>query len=183
VTASCDEDLSWLAVEGRDRQTIDVGEKPLPYGFFEDLVIDPGGDPGVTTTEVGPSSTEVTATTEGPLDQAQVRAVARAVPDGVDTPVDGALPPGLTYADDEWSGAATTPGTYAFDVRVCFDGDVLFGTAMTGRAVRRPAPRAFPDVLCLGTLDAQVVVEAVAVTPPGTAGPATPVRTTARFTG
>lgn len=33
--------------------------------------------------------------------------------------VSGALPPGLTYEDDTWGGAATTPGEFAFEAAIC----------------------------------------------------------------
>lgn len=185
---SCDDDLDWIVEPGRDRQTIDVGEKPL--AFFPEISVEPTDpdEPGSTTTTewvtTEPSTTETTTTTEAttsstttteaiPADTFQ--ASVQAVPEGFDTPIgDGTVPPGLTYVDDEWSGAATTPGTYTFEVRLCFD-QRAFVTA--GRA--RPTPQAFPDVLCYGTLDAQVVVLGTSDTAP----PATPVRTDARFAG
>lgn len=185
--SACDDDLSWMIVEGRDRQTIEVGERPQPFGFFDGFVIEPD-EPGP-----GPTTTAEGVATSGPSTSVvPVARVPRAVPAGIDTPVSaGAVPPGLTYADDTWSGAATTPGTYDFQVRVCSTRDIFFGVARTGRAVERPAPRAFPNQICLGTLSARVVVEAAAVTPPPDrpdppsppAPPARPVRTTARFAG
>lgn len=185
---SCDDDLDWIVEPGRERQTIDVGEKPL--AFFPEISVEPTDpdEPGSTTTTewvtTEPSTTETTTTTEAttsstttteaiPADTFQ--ASVQAVPEGFDTPIgDGTVPPGLTYVDDEWSGAATTPGTYTFEVRLCFD-QRAFVTA--GRA--RPTPQAFPDVLCYGTLDAEVVVLGTSTTAP----PASPVRTDARFAG
>ncbi|QYG94555.1 hypothetical protein HC251_20380 [Iamia sp. SCSIO 61187] len=169
---SCDDDLGYLIRDGADRQTIDVGEQPEPLGFFEDFEDEGegGGDDSTDSTEAG-SATEDPATF-----------AVRAVPEGLDTPVDGQLPPGLTYEDDEWGGVATTPGTYAFDVRVCTSG--AGGFALGAGRVAPRAPRAFPAVVCYGTVDVEIVVLAAAATPPPTvAGPARPVRTDARFTG
>jgi hypothetical protein len=191
---SCRDDLEWMVQDGNDRQTIDVGDRPEPLGLFEDVEIIPEEptDPTDTTTTEVPDTTEppttststTTTTTLAPVGRGdeRLRAAVRAVPEGFDTPVVGTLPPGLTYVDDEWTGAATTAGTYRFDVRLCVD-QTAFASEVGARAARiRPLPRAFPDVLCLGTVDVVIEVEADAVTPPP-AGPAAPVRTEARFTG
>lgn len=171
---SCRDDLSELIDEGKDRQTIDVGETPEPLGFFEGVIVIPE-EPGTETTEstpptTGPSTTSTTTTEVVPVSRdtlgARLRTSMRAVPEGFDTPVVGTLPPGLTYVDDEWGGTATTAGTYAFDVRLCFDQGDFEGSEL-------------PAVICFGTVDVVIEVEADAVTPP----PATPVRTDARFTG
>lgn len=79
--------------------------------------------------------------------------------------VQGALPPGLTYVQDRWGGAATTPGTYRFGVNVC-----SFLGAVEGQ----------PD--CQGTAQAEITVLGDAVPGP-TAPPADAVDAAARFTG
>ncbi|HMJ75674.1 MAG TPA: hypothetical protein VK507_06860, partial [Iamia sp.] len=184
LVASCHDDLG-TPPGGTDRQTIDVGERPVPIGFFEDVEEEPGGEPSTTI--------EVIATTasdpgEVSADFSRLRAL-RAAPEGYDTPVaNGTLPPGLTYVDDEWTGAATTAGTYGFDVRVCFDQSsfIVEGEAATAaeRALGRREVRAFPDEICFGYVDVQVVVRAVAPPPPPVvAPPATPVVAPAQFAG
>jgi hypothetical protein len=110
----------------------------------------------------------------------------QANPHGYSTPVSGGtVPPGLTYDTDIWSGAATTPGTYDFDVRLCQPTSryLPFGDGPSS-----PAPTGLPDTICFGTIDVRVVVEAAGGQPPGGPGgpsapPATPVRTAARLTG
>jgi len=182
LISRCDDDLTeWLDDPDRARQTIDVGEQPRPFGFFdsEEDGADGGGD--TATTEAFEGSTAPASPDPMPA-ITRFRSLQRgvqAVPEPFDTPVvGGSLPPGLTYVDDEWGGAATTPGTYDFAVRLCYD---LSALETSGRV--RPTPQAFPEVICLGTLDAQVVVEAQAATPPSTAPPASPVQAAARFTG
>jgi len=184
-----------------DRQTIEVGERPVPIGFFdEDDVVDPDplppGEPTSTTTEPATTestttTTEATTTTEEETTTTTTTVVddqqlsfgttrqrqTRIVPDGWSTPVaDGTIPAGLTYAEDEWTGAATTPGTYTFDVRVCVDQTSLF-VGRSGHA-RRPTPRAYPNLLCLGYVDVQIAVLAPAAAPP-----ATPLVAQAQFAG
>lgn len=105
--------------------------------------------------------------------------------DGYSTPVSGgAIPPGLVYTADVWSGAATTPGTYAFDVHLC---QATSQYLPFGDGPGVPAVLDLPDPICFGTVDVTIVVEAargLADPPPtGVAPPATPVRTAARFTG
>lgn len=187
VIASCQEDLG-TPPDGTDRQTIKVGERPLPIGFFEEEDEGDSGGEGSTTTEVGDTTESTTTTTEpveeisAPLAAARSARAAVPAPPGYDTPVaNGTLPPGLTYVDDVWAGAATTPGTYPFDVRLCLDqGDLTFEAGKQG-GVRRPVPRAFPAVICFGYVDVEIVVEAVA---PSTNAPAAqPVTAPARFAG
>lgn len=104
--------------------------------------------------------------------------------DGYSTPVSaGAIPPGLAYTTDVWSGAATAPGTYAFDVHLCQVGSqyLPFGD---GPSV--PAVLDLPDPICFGTVDVTIVVEGPggpAEPPPGVAPAATPVSAAARLTG
>jgi hypothetical protein len=181
IVASCTDDLG-DPPNGTDRQTIDVGERPVPIGFFdedEDSGEGEGEGSGETTTS------EVEASTTAPVEIsagfARIRSM-RAAPAGYDTPIaNGTLPPGLTYVDDEWGGAATTPGTYAFDVRICLDQTAFSIAAGRQGGLRRPLPRAFPDVICFGQVDVQIVV--LPVDPPSATPPAQPVRTTARFAG
>jgi hypothetical protein len=185
LIASCHDDLG-TPPGGTDRQTIDVGERPVPIGFFEDVEEEPGGEP--TSTQVPETTTSDPV--EVSADFARLRAL-RVAPDGYDTPVaNGTLPPGLTYVDDEWSGAATTAGTYGFDIRVCFDqGDFLVvegepAATAAERALGRRQLRAFPDEICFGYVDVQVVVRALAPPPPPAAAPpATPVVAPAQFAG
>ncbi|HYI60575.1 MAG TPA: hypothetical protein VEW93_02090 [Acidimicrobiales bacterium] len=145
VGIDCDDPLADAPALGqplRDDQTIHVGEVPVPIGLYE-IPFVPGA----------PRS-------------AMPRDLSQPTADTFDTPVVGALPPGLAYADDTWSGAATTPGTFTFAVRLCNDGELYQTT--------------FP--VCLGTADVRITVLG-----DGSAGPqataATPVATTARFTG
>lgn len=120
-----------------------------------------------------------------------------------ETPVVGDLPPGLTYADDVFGGAATTPGVYDFRVRLCVDPDAPEDFA-SDRAVdpeMRRMQRALGDVdtPCFGTVDVRIDVlpgeplpgpggPSVPVTP-GTepvvpvSPPASPIPTEATFTG
>lgn len=184
---------------GGDRQTITVGETPIPLGFYVDegepidpdepvdTLPPPPTDPTTSTTEAETTTTEAETTTTSTDPQlpplaspfAADRGEARAMPEGWDTLVaNGSLPPGLTYVDDVWSGTASTAGTYAFDVQVCLDdSDVTLSGGRTGN-VRRPVPRALPDVLCLGYVDVEIVVLAAT-----TAGPASPVSAAANFAG
>lgn len=164
----------------RTDQTIDIGERPEALlgldevGDLEDDVVEPDGT---------------------------VRAPGDVIVDGVPsifldgdlvTPVEGALPPGLAYADDRWTGAATTAGTYDFVVRVCIED--AFGPVpasdLTASAAARShllehSPRAgadFPSI-CFGTEDITITVRPATVTPPPTAPPARPITARARFTG
>lgn len=118
-------------------QVIAVGEVPEPLGF------------------AAPAAEEDRARRDLPL-----------VGDYV-LEVRGSLPPGLTYDEDVWGGAATTPGVYRFGVSLCI------------------APGAIvPVVQCVGTASAQVtVVEEVGPGGPPSAPAATPVAARARFTG
>lgn len=86
--------------------------------------------------------------------------------------VSGSLPPGLTYEDDTWGGAATTPGTYPFEVAVCTVPDTWLA----------------PISVCMGrvavtitVVDPAVVAPAGAQAPP--APPAAAVAAAATFTG
>ncbi|HEX7133567.1 MAG TPA: hypothetical protein VF228_13410 [Iamia sp.] len=161
IVVSCKEDLG-TPPNDTDRQTIDVGERPDPIGFFEDEEEDSGDSSGF----------------------AQLQAAVRAAPAGYSTPVaNGSLPPGLTYEDDVWAGAATTPGLYSFDIRVCLDQSTFRVDAGREGGARRPTPRAFPNVICFGYVDVQVLVEAVTPPPPAAAPAAQPVTAPARFAG
>jgi hypothetical protein len=105
--------------------------------------------------------------------------------DGYSTPVGaGTVPPGLVYATDVWSGAATTPGTYAFDVHLCQVGSQYLPF---GDGPGAPAVLDLPDPICFGTVDVTVVVEAASGGSPGGSGPAAPpasaVDAPARFAG
>jgi hypothetical protein len=180
IVVSCKEDLGTPPGD-TDRQTIEVGERPDPIGFFDDE--EESGD----GSGEGESSTTVTSTE--PVEQAadgfgRLQAAVRAAPDGYDTPVaNGSLPPGLTYEDDVWAGAATTPGTYAFDIRVCLDESTFRLDAGREGGARRPVPRAFPSVICFGYVDVEVLVEAADPPPPAAAPAARPVTAPARFAG
>ncbi len=180
-------------------QTITVGERPDPLGFFAFEECDTEDDCGFECEteeecdfeECEPDDDCMTASTST-VSVPRAASTPRAPGDDLglwdaySSPVVGSLPPGLTYEDDTWGGAATTPGVYDFRVRLCVDNTAeLFGVAQSarGRAVHRAA-RAIedlPDVICFGTEDVQVEVLAAAIE--STAPPATPVRTQARFTG
>jgi hypothetical protein len=120
-------------------QTIGVGEVPEPLGI---PYVNPDSPPF------------------GPRDVAP--------PDSLYTEVRGTLPPGLTYEDDIWGGAATTPGDYRFGVSSCSvveDIDPLAG-------------------ICSGTVQVRIRVVTASTDPPAGAAPAaTPVSGAARFTG
>ena len=145
------------------RQVIPVGGTPAPFGFYgADELLGIESDPTLAAL--------------------------------FDTIVEGELPPGLGYADDVWSGAATQAGTYPFEVRACFEPDAfdevpvedatVEPVSAEGRARRglEAAVRAdAPEVLCVGTLDAEITVVPAAA--PTSAPAATPVRSSARFTG
>lgn len=125
--------------------------------------------------------------------------------DFIDTVVLGDLPPGLTYVDDEWGGAATTPGTYDFQVRACVDPDADFGEPLSrsdaGRRMgRMQRAQGDADTPCFGTADVRIEVlpaEVVAPTMPApepivpepivpvgsVAPPAAPIDAPADFTG
>ena len=173
IVASCTADIG-DSPDGTDRQTILVGQQPVPLGFFIEE-----GEPPTT----GPTSTSTTSTTTEPVEQdasgfSRLRSL-RALPRGYSTPIaNGSLPPGLTYENDTWGGAATTTGLYAFDVRVCLDRTAV--TLPTGRQgdLRRPLPKAFPTVVCFGQVDVQIAVLAADPAPP-----AEPVDADARFAG
>lgn len=121
-----------------------------------------------------------------------------------ETPVVGDLPPGLTYVDDVFGGAATTPGVYDFQVRLCIDPDSEdFASERAVDPEMRRMQRALGDVdtPCFGTVDVRIevlpadVVPTVPVDPgtvpvtPGTepvapvSPPAVPIPTEATFTG
>lgn len=188
LVASCKDDFG-TPPGNTDRQIIDVGGTPVPIGFFEedDEDPDPGPEPTIsepptpsTTTTEATTTTEVTTTTEEPTttdasDQstsfAQVRAAsARYAPEGYDTVVaNGTIPAGLTYVDDEWTGTATTAGLSSFDIRVCFDQRSFLADGGRRDGARRPAMRAFPDVICLGYVDVQIAVLADDTAPPAQA--------------
>lgn len=195
IVASCLDDLG-TPPGGTDRQTIEVGGRPEPIGFFdeEDLGSDDDfEEDGESTSTESEATTEpaTTATTDpGAPVPLSAPFAGRAVPSGYSTPVaDGTLPPGLAYAEDEWTGAATTAGTYDFDVRLCFDqSSFAFAgrpTTAAERAMGRRQVRAFPNVICFGYVDVQIVVDAPPPPPPPTtsAPPATPVNAPARFAG
>lgn len=148
-------------------QTIEVGEQPDPFGVFE-------GSFGFSEEDIPDDELEFFL-------------------EGFTTPVVGALPPGLAYDDDRWSGAATTPGPYSFGVRLCFENDFTDeGTGAEDEAVDGPpddmraqrgmarAISDLPDTLCLGTADVEIVVEPASTTappvpaPPAPASPVTP---------
>lgn len=172
VLGRCTDDLG-DPPNDTDRQTIDVGERPVPIGFFDEEESD-GGESTATT---APAE-------ELPAELARVRE-QWATPAGFQTlVVNGSLPPGLTYERDEWGGAATTAGTYAFDIRLCLDQAAVRRDVGGLGGDRRPVPRALPDVICFGQVDVEIVVRAV--TPPPSARPATPatpIDARARFTG
>lgn len=177
--------------DGDAEQTIPVGARP--EGFFP-LLTDSSFFEGATCVEVDYADIGVVYCVEDPADL---------FGEWLETPVAGALPPGLAYADDTWTGAATTPGVYPFEVRLCedlgafedldLDDDVAFeddvdpetlkaGDELRDRVARRSLSRAAAradeqDLFCVGTLSAEITV--VAATAPA----AVPVTTTARFTG
>ncbi|HEX7133568.1 MAG TPA: hypothetical protein VF228_13415 [Iamia sp.] len=84
--------------------------------------------------------------------------------------VAGALPPGLTLDRGVWSGTATTPGTYAFQVQLCEASLVVDQGDL-------------PNTLCIGSADVRIVVSGGATPPPPPATAATPVAAAARLTG
>ena len=142
VTTDCSYDVP--VDDGAADQTIEVGEQPDPLAIY-----------GFPVFYEGPQ----------PRDLVLPNAI------NWDTPVVGALPPGLTFTEDTWAGAATAPGTYRFAVRLCAL-PVLFN--------------AQADVpLCIGEVDVAITVGAAAgsTPPPGSSPPATPVSAAARFTG
>ena len=189
--------LAPLTVPGEAAQAIEVGEQP--EGFFpvrrldgfpfpcygiEVGYADGGGGFGVC------------------VESASADEAAPLIRDVFDMPVVGALPPGLSYADDVWAGAATTPGTYPFQVRFCQDPSAFRRDArlhvvdatgsVDGRAraalVGRAGARADEaDRFCLGTADVEVTVRAATdEAPAGVTGPARaaqPISTAALFTG
>jgi hypothetical protein len=153
--------------EDRVAQTIDVGERPKPYGFFDE-----DGD-GVDTNIVGVYEVDGEQITYDESDY---------LGDYL-TPVVGELPPGLTYAQDRWGGAATAPGTYAFSVRVCVadalpvdEGDDAADLRLADAVAR--AADDLPTV-CFGTAEVSVEVLAAAADAP----PAQPISTDAQFAG
>ncbi len=190
--------LAPILVPGEAEQTIEVGEQPggffpverltgfdLPcYGVMVDFA---DGSGGFGVCVEAPDAEAAT----GPLFAL------------LETPPVGALPPGLSYADDTWTGAATTPGTYPFQVRFCEDVSADRSTSglhvvdasgredLGARAARRgrAGSRAdAADLSCFGTADVSVTVlaGAEAAPAPGTTGPAPaaqPISTAARFTG
>lgn len=169
-------------------QTITVGETPDPLGIFDfDVECEPEDECELVECDED-GCAESTSTTE----VAREAREARETPDGIwdvySTPVVGTLPPGLAYADDAWTGTATTPGVYTFDVRLCIDLDFDLESTLNssdGRIARdRARARAIedlPDTPCFGTEEVRVEVLAAAADTPSP--PATPIRTQARFTG
>lgn len=145
VEVDCAEDLAGRLPDASVlQQSVALGQQPRTLGLYDVLFLPRRG------------SRDLSAPTA----------------DTFDTPVVGELPPGLAYAEDAWSGAATAPGTYGAEVRLCGD-PALFG-----------APTA---QVCIGHVDLTVEVlegGAAAPDPPGgSAPPADPVRAEARFTG
>jgi len=134
----------WPVTPGTEDQTIAVGEVPEPYGFAG--LVGPG-DPPAEDSSVAPGRD-------------------RPPPGSLTGRAFGPLPPGLTYLDDEWGGAATTPGTYPFRVAICYAG---------------------PDGDCTASAAVTVTVLASDVGPPPGPGPgappAVPVTGVARLTG
>src|SRR5690606_13411144 len=100
-----------------DDQTIRVRQRPEPLGLL-------GRGDGVRVSAgsvghpAGPPEHSVFGDVTGPIE-------------GLRAVVAGDLPPGLTYAVDEFGGAATAPGEYRFDVRICLD-DALTGVPIDG---------------------------------------------------
>lgn len=91
-----------------------------------------------------------------------------APPDSLYTEVQGTLPPGLTYEDDIWGGAATTPGDHRFGVSSCMVVEGL--DPLAG--------------ICSGTVQVRIRVVAAAPEPSAPAAPAaTPITGAARLTG
>lgn len=134
-------------------QTIPVGGVPEPYGLYVDGSSGGGSSP--------PSLGE-----DAPA--ALPRDLWSPMTTYFETPTVGELPPGLSYVDDAWEGAATTPGTFTFEVRLCAEPGVFS-----------------PDVaVCTGSAEATVVVEAGGGDEPvPEAAPAAPVAGEAAFTG
>ncbi|WCO66392.1 hypothetical protein PO878_17990 [Iamia majanohamensis] len=187
-----------ITVPGSADQVIEVGERP--EGFFP---IEQVGDAGFPCFGFEVAYTDGTGgfgTCVGP-DSQEAAAELFAV---LETPTVGALPPGLAYADDTWTGAATTPGTYPFQVRLCEDLSAFRAASgihvVDGRGtedrVRRAGREALArsleraegdDLTCYGTADVEVVVRAASdEAPAGVTGPApaaAPISTAALFTG
>ncbi len=178
LLADCTEELP-LDDPARAHQTIRVGERPLSLGFFGEPVVIEEGSTATTAVAAVDDLLGIPAGDDEDLEA-----------EGISTPVaNGELPPGLTYVRDRWGGAATTPGTYGFDVRLCVD-DAFYVEGETDDwevVSDRPAVRALPSTICYGFVPVEIVVLPAVVAPPGRpvtpATPATPVRTTARFTG
>lgn len=159
----CNEDLG-DPPGGTDRQTIAVGEKPVPIGFF------PDSEDATVAEDVAGAGLVPEAVADRARFTSRIDDLEPGY--GFTTPVIGELPPGLAYAEDVWSGAATTPGTYDFDVRLCLP-DVPITSPDDV-----PEDELVIDI-CLGEVDVRIVVEEATTTSP----PATPVRAPARFTG
>lgn len=88
--------------------------------------------------------------------------------------VDGQLPPGLTYVDGTWGGAASTPGEYRFRVAACTVANTYI--VFVGSTV--------PIEVCFGSVEVRIVVADPADgTDPGPAPPASPIRAPANLTG
>ena len=171
LIADCREDLG-EPPGGTDDQTIEVGERPEPLGFFENSGT---GFAGVTVID----GETVNFSGGGGFSG-----------EGISTPAVGTLPPGLTYENDRWGGAATTPGEYTFDVRLCIDDAFIDGESddSASEMPRRPrASRAITGPICFGTVyDVRIEVLPASATPPPaspTAPPASPITGPARFTG
>ncbi len=76
--------------------------------------------------------------------------------------VSGEVPPGLTYQDDTWGGAATTPGEYAFEAAIC----TIPGTWLA------------PISVCVGRVAVAItVVDPSAAPPSSTGAPTAPAAT------
>ncbi len=196
VLADCTTNLSTTA-DGVERQTIDVGQTPRSLGFVVELRDEESDDDVQPVDELeiprrfaraaAPAATDRGSAVQDPSSRAIVvvdtdgEEVDADIADLFSTPVaNGSLPPGLTYVDDVWGGAATTAGTYDFEVRLCVDPDDVDWDDAPLLAAVFLADELGIDV-CLGHVDVRIVVENVIV--PTTTPPATPVNTTARFTG
>lgn len=172
--ADCSDSLGIYA--DRVDQSITEGERPKSYGLF-----DFDGD-GIDENYVGSIAVGGQIIT---YDEMEL------IVEEYETPVVGALPPGLTYADDRWRGAASTPGTYGFAVRACALGvlplDAVEGDTTADRAaMTRALQRAVEDLpnVCFGTSEVSVEVLAAQAAPTGpAAAPASPISADARFTG
>lgn len=82
----------------------------------------------------------------------------------------GPVPPGLTFEQGRWSGAATTPGTSVLGVGHCLTRQI-------------PEQSSLPGILCFSSADVRITVRAPSAPSSPSARPATPITTAAAFTG